>query len=892
MMGCQLSKDQLAETEEEVQLNRQLNTRSKTHNQPQDQDRAKNSPKVKHPWNILERIKQGGISIIKNEAEREDPCLSTQCIDALKANSPPEFGFTRVLKILVTGEGFTPGALKNIIVLSEGKQECMLIIRVYSVKAESLHFVFHNSVQIELNTWDSFGENNCWFEVKENQLTISESDKRLYSIKLDKNGTKPKEIDQKLLKSQTKWVGNIKCSLEYHSFEHNRVKNAINWSKICLFEDLFEDREKANSELKNTRKDPLDLIFLIGDLMKSGQIPQDVLRTSLLLMINIPDMLVNKMRQFKQKYPNLPIPDDRPNGMDYSIIYSEVQQVKKGVISITVLDKEFVYCSIINTHQKKVIVEYLVTVLDLVVAYCEDKDKDPLTPDPNEVTDENSMINFFNWFEKLLLVNRGHFDPSSRLLFLKLAGGLIVVDPKKDNSKEKLNFFELPKTQLRTKSSSALQLHSHQRRALLRLKFDLLETWYKEVRHKERSGYYSFDYQRIRIKPLMSKLYDLTDPEDQENVKVLIVNDKEAVILKERGRCMIDEISFKYELVEVTEDKPEKVRNLGGFCQNLIFNKLVRNFSIFELKHNKNQIQSVFRTKKINLLAMLRGEGEDDRESFSKKIEISCFKKLDGSIVVLYVRRHMNLRDLALLWLEIDEKTFRIKNFKSKTLTKRPEEEMKFFLMNSFLVAYISVKNIVVVEDKFDYFYAEQNSEYRLMGTDLEVLDTVKIPLHGSAATGGFLDSLLTVENNKLSGEFVIKKWGVSTNKKKFKLVKTRVLNNVRLRGLSINNKGICLFRAVPVDEEKLGKEGGVQGKTKIDQFKMYTFDLNLRTGIVVDLGYMDQSQRFTGHYISNKKVHVFKGLESKNPWFSITYTDNLEESPIVESIRYGYEEN
>ena len=899
-MGCQLSKEQIPEKEEEGLLNRLVEERENPkETTPIKPTESISGPKrkvpTKSPWNILQTMKPG-ITTISRETIKEDCWLRQELINTIQENSPPEFGFTRVLKTLVTEGGFTPEALKNIIVLSRGTKDLQMHIRVYSVSSESINFVFHNLIQkIDLNTWDQFEGNYCWFELKHLELKICELDKMLYSIKLDKEGTRPKEIKSSNLKAQAQWTRKIASPLDYNHLHHNRVKNAVYWSKTCFFNDLFFKKTQEiqlRTELKKKGVKTRHLSFAIGDIMKNPNISQDVLRPILLFNANIPALVVNRTRALNNNYYFISIPEDT-NEMLYDIDEAQVQLVKKGVISLTHLCKSgFVYFALVNIHQKKVIVQYLVTFLGMILAYCKQNKLDSSVLDPSEVTEENSE-EFFQWVHDNLPITEARFVLSSKTFLLKLkADGLYAVaDPIKEDLGERFKFFKMSKNQFKllSPSSSEPALSNEPLGDLLQLppcNIGVISSWYDQVANKKDELGGSWEEMNFIVVPLKSKCCDLTDPKELENPKVLIVNNKEAVILKERGRRMIDEISFKYELKEPEDGSIKKVRKLGGFCENLVMNNSLLGFTIFGLKDNKNGTKSILKVKKINILSLAINGGEDFREFHSNPHTCTySFKSPDGSILVLLRLYFSYWTDYCLAKLELDGESFEIKDFKHKVFAQRALQIVNIWVISDFLLTYVAEdsKN----EEEGDYLTQHRNKEYQLLNYDLEVLDTIKIPLHKDPIgdSRGFVDSVVTVDN--VAGRFVIKKWGVSAKKKKFKLLKSRVFNNVRLRGLSINKKGICLFRVVPVDKKKFGKEVGVQESVKVSRVKLYSFNLNFEIGMVVDLGIMDESQKISGDYVNKKKVYVFKDSHCYNPWFSLTYTDSLRESPVVERFKY-----
>ena len=157
----------------------------------------------KQKKNILGRLVPGNKLI---SAERQDSLFRKEIeVNRLIKNSSPEFGFFKAIKTIITEKPFTPGALKNIEVLSEWEGEKTLIIRVYSVKSDSIDFEFYNKAELEHsdpNIFDIylFDPNLLELKILINEeyfdrfyyvLKDQDSISRLYRIKLQEGGLIP-----------------------------------------------------------------------------------------------------------------------------------------------------------------------------------------------------------------------------------------------------------------------------------------------------------------------------------------------------------------------------------------------------------------------------------------------------------------------------------------------------------------------------------------------------------------------------------------------------------------------------------------------------------------------------------------------------------------------------
>ena len=160
-MGCHLPKEGAILQEEDFSSKQNSKIALKTEVVARNQSLA--SQNLEHgytPWNILDRIdtETKYISTPKEAHRGQDQ----QRLDALIKNSSPELGFFEVLNTIVAEKQITPGALKDIIVLSKEEGEKTLMIRVFSVKSDSINFEFFNKAELE-HPIDDLLEDFCFF---------------------------------------------------------------------------------------------------------------------------------------------------------------------------------------------------------------------------------------------------------------------------------------------------------------------------------------------------------------------------------------------------------------------------------------------------------------------------------------------------------------------------------------------------------------------------------------------------------------------------------------------------------------------------------------------------------------------------------------------------------
>ena len=361
-MGCQLSKEDSTEQEQDFSLRSKSAIEAAGNETKEGLFRLRKPQQSSEDWNILQRVAPEIIDL--KPAQEGHNYLDQQRLDALIKNSSPEFGFFEVIKTMVTEKPITLGALKNIIVLSKGEEEKTLMIRVFSVKSDSIDFEFYNRASIE-DLIDELLKDSYQLDPDLKELQFLRRDPNppqnvdydplltLYKIKLTQSSATVKQATKIEISSKIPWLREL-CYSTYDR-KNQLIQNSKGSGKM-YFARLNSAGEfmKNNSDLyskffleKIKFEDKKIVTLLLASLSRNTTNSHKFLRPGLVFNYDLSSALDRKWDELKilgdalshKKYVSYP--------GDY-----QIKQIRPGIMSMLAFCRENILLLIINTDFK------------------------------------------------------------------------------------------------------------------------------------------------------------------------------------------------------------------------------------------------------------------------------------------------------------------------------------------------------------------------------------------------------------------------------------------------------------------------------------------------------------------------------------------------------------
>ena len=183
--------------------------------------------------------------------------------------------------------------------------ERILIVRVFSVKLESIDYEFANKFKIkrkpEIHPSLKLKVSLSRFDLGSQEITsYAANDDMIYKIKLRRGDAELKVITGKRVQRQTKIIQKIE-NLRFHNFENNRAKRGVFCSKVCLAKDLYKQNFTNLRNLWERNDDPSKyfLSIFIGEIWKGNS--EETIRSTLNLKFNISDQISRRTLNFFRK---------------------------------------------------------------------------------------------------------------------------------------------------------------------------------------------------------------------------------------------------------------------------------------------------------------------------------------------------------------------------------------------------------------------------------------------------------------------------------------------------------------------------------------------------------------------------------------------------------------
>ena len=883
-MGCQQSKEEFSRQEEINGLAGSFKSLSGGINTTNRQlSEENNRSRHKKPWSILKRF-SGTKYIPPQKPKQSQPGIKAETVNMLRTNSSPEFGFSRVLKTVVTEKPITTGALMNIIVLSEGEGEHDLLIRAFGVKSSSIDYEFSNLLTCRLD-WQKPDLNDFSFDPESSELLIWGSKKVLYKVKLNQKGTKPVEVKIKKFKTQAKFLKGVK-GFQYHNFRGNKSKHGVYCSKYSELRSLCAEGGSKNpiSSNPNGGGDRGHFhSFLISEIKNYSKESPGMIGGGILCCHDIETMLTESLNKFNQNF-DLPTQEEplRIN-QENCKIKVHIQPVKTGLISVVVQSCFHAFVSLVNIHLKKVVMTRFVSAFELAAAYFE------LNKNGVEVPGIDGFSNKAEFTEKELdlgfFIRSVHFDYRSLSVLIHLKNDIFVnVNLRTDETdlRRKYHFFD-PSTTSKHKSLNIefFDQRRSNRGRLPELYARDITRWYypfNSFAHDSDFEDHRADSQKELWK-FDSKFYDLKiSTLEQAKTPILVVNDQEALILRGEQRIPIDKVSFRFLISKRQYSGKTNLKKIGeeeGLSPSLLYQNSKDDFTLFKIFSDEKGSPSISKALRVNIGSMTR-RVDAPPGATNSLWRTCCFKNVVGSISVISVCWKTERDQIELTKLELDGDSLKMRSVWSRRYSSLDFHKIECrALQDSLLVCFPRT---------YGFYQNRKRIEFELLDKSLQVVDYLKLTYNNFIKR----EKIQPVDENqwvtaesKECGDVVLTRFWVNKNKKKFEKGMRRVEGCGRLKKACINDKGICLLTSGDrLTAEDLRSQSG---KYEVWlNLKLLTFNLELEVTMVVDLGFVDMMKFRRIDYITTKEAHCFKGDFRVIPWFSVEESKSPEKKPIA----------
>ena len=482
-----------------------------------------------------------------------------------------------------------------------------------------------------------------------------------------------------------------------------------------------------------------------------------------------------------------------------------------------------------------------------------------------------------------------HFDYDSQSMLIKVFNCFLRVDFTKSRIREKYQFFE-PE---RIRSVDSVLDWDEKSRMLVFA--DSVSSWYRKI--VSDNNFKSLEVQSLPTREI--------SPGSDDREEYLIVDGRQALIVvqEEGGEIEISErtpflynfnfrkiLSLQRVLDEKADSNTRKNRN------DLRVVNYDSGFAILQITKDPQGEESITTAKVINVGSIMSGGYVVDNytSSWFRHFKTGCLRKADGSFqldTVLSTKR----RDVIYL-VETELRGERLKSLGVQSLIfdNVLRDGSQSWVSTDFLLLYLPREKGDGEGLNRHFINDGRREDLQLLNYNLEVLGALELGSAGSTIHPPVCweRSLVTFErvNEK---DALVKAWEISLDrKKKFQLKRSRILRDRTVRRAFLGERGICLLTTnikVNSTKDEFNNRDDVEMPALIrDDLKVYTFEMDLEIGMVVDLGSIELSEIGTIEYITNKEVHLFK--DDGSPSFSINWSECLERNPVVSKIEYQKE--
>ena len=813
-------------------------------------------------WNILQRTMKE-VKYIEPVKEEESPEIDKRQLEELIKQSSPKHGISQVFWVMITERAFTAGALKNIIVLSKVEKENLLIIRVFSVKPDSIDFEFLNKVEaVDRDIFDKFYHREKFvFDVDRRELQKYQGRTKLMKICLDSSSKKPKEIKTVFIRPKISWINKIRLFKNYEIFGDNLTNSRAYFHEFEHFNTIKARIGSENIFPQNLYSDYQGEILVIGDIRKSSIGSNQLLRMVLWTNIDLLALIDRKWLEFKER-GFVPI-----NNLNKTPHKTFQQMTASGFFYFLTYDREFALVYIVNTRLRKVMKYYLVTAGELASAYYEIYKGDPYAPGirgfANEM-DFKSKISYDSF-----KVEDVCFETESQSVIIRLKTKLFVrVNLARRGLSQKYEFFNVLLFDYHS-----IDCNENNLSYLYRLKLSRLYERVFDNRGKD----------RLQICPLNTNLDEGGHFLDED--LTLIVSNQQAIIIAkgEEGDIIpVDGMNFDSDFKIFSRFHFERVRDKeGGFDSNIIYYSGPDSTTVVKFTQKEAKNCPVVKSQKLNLSAFMDHQLD---LYFVTPIKTSFFQKSDDSLLIFSLYKQNSLNQINLMMLHLDPENLLIQDLANTYLCPNFYKTTEWWPRNDFLLVYVPVP----MDDR--EMSALKYAELQLLDCgDLDLLDKFKLNFGLGFAkfkvTMPFFsadDTLLTFEMIERS-TMVVKRWEIKEGVRFEKKEKELILRDCEPIRSYKSDRGVCFLSRNGGDEVD-DREAGMVDCT------LYTFDMDLEAGVVADLGFLSLERISRIEFISKNEVYLFE--RDGSPWISITRSGAGEENqdPIVTPISYKSE--
>ena len=247
---------------------------------------------------------------------------------------------------------------------------------------------------------------------------------------------------------------------------------------------------------------------------------------------------------------------------------------------------------------------------------------------------------------------------------------------------------------------------------------------------------------------------------------------------------------------------------------------------------------------------------------------------------------HMYLNhEFRLIKFILDGSNFKILSIKEKSFEGLYNIVTECFPIEDLLVDFVFAGPKRIGEDEWEHS-SEKTAKFELLNQDLEVLDELifRFDFRSGFNSYHIHKNLFVTVGQQGTNEIVLNLAKISRREKKLKLQAKRVLRGLVWKRFMANDKGLCILAFKHSEKEQTSNAFEEYG-----MIKAYTFNYKFEVGMVIDFGYMNLMEMWGAKYISKHEFHINGIMDA---WFSIRYSENLQENPIVTRIKYEKEES
>ena len=861
-MGCSESNQNCIGHEEEPSVFQERYSQTVSGEVTREAISIQNFETIESKWSIMDRIDPDiEIRVVrpKKLQKPESELLDDQQVAELIQNSSPELGGDPVLATILTEAGFTPKAIRNIIVLSI-RQKTTLITRVYAVLQNSLKYQFCRKLEVEPIFKENFNPEFCFFDQESKQLSIYSSVHQLCKIDLRTQTNHQNDRKKALLVDIHPQVRGMEDlpNIRLNKLSHKRLRSEEFTSYIC---DLKSVETKIASTMIRNRHEHR-LAAMIGEIRKSWNPSLNLIRPVLVLIMK--DSTRSALDKIGMVLPlNILSALADPNQ-----IKSFSKKLKQNLIAFVGYSEYSLFVVLLDIRSKRVVMRFSEDCFSFALAYYSLKTEDA-------VGGQDRNLDYLKQIARdgIFNISVVYLDPSTLRLIVQISGleELMVISLRETDPENKFKFIE----------NSFGRFFNIE---------DYCETHLLGKFYSERTGLnlILIDKNNLETKPLFQEeeglgldlnkfpslraMIDNADTKTKIQItplnssndiqeRVLIASPDAAIILnlnsKQSEFC--SEIPFVFQLVDL--NSAQKItKDLFSVVKSDKF------LYLFQVKQSREKKLFIAKAKKLNLNFLLSSPENGD---FSFQYSMCCYQEKKGDYILVLYLSPTGHQTPALIRLRLGSKNLEIKSKKILRVELGGKGEVvqnQIKQIGNFYRIFSAMS--IDSENKINYFY-------KLVDSNLNIFDEFEGELSPDCSISEQKNNTIIVKNQK-NGDLEISLWKVKKKKRKFKRVKRRVLKGVRSIGTYENPQGICVLVQPKEETSRQNQEEAAQSLREENfKVKLFSFDVDLNLGMVVYLGKMTIRSPFRADYVSKNEIH-FRTDENDGKWYSITPSENL----------------